>query len=124
MCDFLSFFVSRKADKVRSLNDRYVVGDLRSHSASAKLADIKYGKGGDYWAEAEWTEDDDGASLIVRDDCADVLKAVILGDFKTRAKCLEFCLGRLPASLTTLDIGSLTSIPEGLKLPKGCQVIR
>jgi hypothetical protein len=40
-----------------------------------------------------------------------------LHDFENRAAMLVFACKRLPASLTTLDLSSLTTIPEGLKLP-------
>ena len=116
MCNFLSAFIHRRADKL-PLDKRYTFGDLRSHSESAQLAGIKYGAGpgGDDWAEFEWTGEDED-SLEVRDERANMLKAVILGDFANRAACVVFGLQRLPASLTTLYASGCT-LPEGLKLP-------
>ena len=123
MCDFLSFFVHRNADKIRALDKRYAIGDLNSHSESATLAGIKYGHDGDEWAEAEWTADDDGASLVVRDSRADVLRAVILGDFKTRPAAIKYAIEHVPSGLTTLDLSSLKTLDQATEFPSGLETL-
>ncbi len=116
MCEFLSFFIHRRADKL-PLAKRYVIGDLRSHSETAKLAGIKYGADGDDHAEVEWTGEHE-RELTVRDSRAGVLRAVLLADFPTRAAALQYALDHLPAGLTSLNLYR-AEVPEKLALPAG-----
>ena len=115
MCNFLSAFIHRKADKL-PLSKRYKFGDLRSHSETAELCKIKYGADGDDWAEWEWTGDKEH-DLTVRDCRDDVLKAILLADFPTRADAFNYGLANIPQSVTTLDLSGAT-LPKGIKFPE------
>lgn len=114
MCEYMSFFVHREADKL-PLDRRYKFGDLKSHTCTAEAWGIPYGVDGDDWAEVEWTGEDE-ASLNVRDGRSKVLKAVILADFPTRDGAVAYALRHLPDKLTTLDLSGAT-VPSGIKFP-------
>jgi hypothetical protein len=117
MCEFMSFLVHDRADNL-PISKRYLFGDLRSHSGTAELHGVKYGTP-DVWREAEWTGDD-ARSLVVRATGKDKqreLTAVILGDFATRDQAIAHALGRLPDSVTTLDLSGCTALSAVPDLP-------
>ena len=123
MCEFLSGFVHDNAAKL-PMAGRYLFGDLRSHSESMNLAGVVYGRS-DCWREFEWTGLS-ADSLIVRateEKRGKLLRSIVLADFPDRDALLIYACQHLPAGLTTLDLSSVT-VPEGLKLPKNCRVIR
>jgi len=110
VCEFLSFFVNQRADKL-PLGKRYLFGDLRSHSGTMEAHVQAYGKP-DVWREAEWTGDD-AKSLVVRTPDSGFTKelfAIVLGDFPTRDLLIAHALTQLPDGLKTLYLRGCTSL--------------
>jgi hypothetical protein len=112
MCDFISFFVHDRADKL-PLEKRYLFGDLRSHSGSMELHGIAYGKP-DCWREVEWT-DGDARRLTIRAKEPEQLReltAIILSDFPTRDAAIAHGITRIPANVKTLYLSGCTSLAQ------------
>ena len=120
MCKFLSAFIHDNAAKLPK-TERYLFGDLRSHSETMRLRGITYGHP-DCWREFEWTGET-SKSLDVRatsDVASASLRNVVLCDFETRGDLLKFACKHLPAGIQKLDL-SYATLPAGLKLPDGIQ---
>ena len=82
MCDFISFFVSVK-------NNKIVVGKPTSHSDASVHSAM-----GD-WREAEWTEEKDLVVRVNDDEDKSAYKATVLALAKDRkAFCKEFSPGK------------------------------
>jgi hypothetical protein len=108
MCDFLSGLVNLDCDKKLKI----WAHDPRSHSETAAYFQLKP----DTYREWEWTEDDDGASLVVRTATGDHetnwYRACILAKYPNRAAMLDYCLQTIEATHIYLnDCKSLKEVP-------------
>lgn len=117
MCEFASFFVHDQAAKLPR-TERYLFGDLWSHSKTMELCGQAYGAP-DCWREAEWTDSEEHRLSIRSLDASQAreLLAVVLADFPTRDALLVFALGHFPPSLKRIDLRSLTTLPAAVTLP-------
>ena len=116
MCEFLSGWINVETEQPE-------VADLQCHSTAQERFGWK-GKEILKRREWEWTEDDDGKSLVVRtspDDpagMADNLRAALLVRWPTRQDAIRECILLVGKWLTTLYLNSLKSLPDGVVFPK------
>ena len=121
MCDFLSGLVNLDCDQELKIWAR----DLRSHSTTAEYFKLKP----DTYREWEWTEDDDGGSLVVRttegDHDTNWYRACILAKYPNRAAMLDYCLSVTEATYINLSrctgLKSVPAFPEATTIAlSGC----
>ena len=121
MCNVLSFHISNDGQSIYP-------GDCKHHENGVRIHGLKV----DDAREGEWTADDNGASLTVRDlppehrpqgqELYDEswYKACILSRWKTRAEFVNYCMTRLTrkvgGDLDLCGCTGLTALPEGLKV--------
>ena len=96
MCNFLSGVITREKEP------RILCGSLLHHERTVAAFLLKP----EQYREWEWTNDDDGKSLVVRaapGENPNVLKSAILAKFPTRRTCLAYCI-QLLQTLENADV--------------------
>jgi len=121
MCNFLSFVVVTKKQIALLSGDIAFEGDILCASLLHHEKTVEYlGLQLETYREAEWTSDDDGASLSVRaapGENANVLKSAILAKYPNRTACFAECLRQFKVSTGKLDCSNCESL-TAIEAPK------